>query len=147
MSCTDPGDLERRSLLTSESSGRPITHLEAELLWPRVLWTQASGALKTGLQSLALSLGLPLRAPESGKVFPGRGFQLEIRCFSGHCTERVDAQSTGAELFNSSPDLMISWLRMLRVGLRLQAPDLSDALWGTCMAMVAGISVPGLRHD
>ena len=93
--------------------------------------TQASGALKTGLRPLTGASSLEEDFNSNLAAFLGA-------CWTGQpCADRIDAQSTRAELFNSSPDLMISWLGMLRAGLSLQAPDLSDGLCG--MAMVAGI--------
>ena len=80
-SCTDPRSFTARILTQLQEAVR----------------RRLGGALTTGLQSLALSLGLP--PPGSGfrrKVFgvglPGRGFQLESRCFLGAagqpCTEQ-----------------------------------------------------------
>ena len=84
--------------------------------------------LRTGLQSLALSLGLP--PPGSGAwASLEEDFNSNLAASWAHAglldnpaRNKNDAQSTRAELF---------------VGLSLQAPDLSDARWG--MAMAAGI--------
>ena len=75
MSCTDPGDLERRSLLTSESSGRPSTHLEAELLWPCVLWRLA--AVSGPFAWLAAS-GLRSLETSSARAFLEEDFNISL---------------------------------------------------------------------
>ena len=69
----------------------------------------------------------------------GRGLQTKPRCFG------LVRSKSESKLFNSSSDLNVSRLGILRV---LQAPDLSDAFRNLAMAFMAGKNCrgPELRH-